>query len=298
VLADRDRGTVELAVRGPLPAAFFAVLDEGLNLTFSRYPGLAINRRIPCPGHGGSACSKLFNYERLIDRYQQGKSDIYCDESDETSDIAAMLTGFQSPPGAAMGGVEQVLATQYEKLQADLIQLRTMVLKGRQDHCPSVFTLVQSRRRFGASRYTLRLYCEEPGAWHPLPGRTGCYEFTEPSDWLRKAAPFLARTLRLLAATVPTATSVLGMSSEQLHDQVKQDLEQASALLDRGAFSAVTEQDPEAPRRHADPEADFRQLNALLVQLDPQRIWGGLSYTLTPEGFGLYLCADHRAQYG
>ena len=48
VRADTHRNIVELAVRGPTPAAFFSVLDDGLNLTLERFPGLQITRQVPC----------------------------------------------------------------------------------------------------------------------------------------------------------------------------------------------------------------------------------------------------------
>ena len=43
--------------------------------------------------------------------------------------------------------------------------------------------------------------------------------------------------------------------------------------------------------------ADFRVLEGLLLKLDPERRWGGLSRTVTPEGLTLYLCRDHADPY-
>jgi hypothetical protein len=51
------------------------------------------------------------------------------------------------------------------------------------------------------------------------------------------------------------------------------------------------------PIERAASEADFRVLEALLLKLDPDRSWGGLSRTITPEGLTLYLCRDHAAAY-
>jgi internalin A len=48
---------------------------------------------------------------------------------------------------------------------------------------------------------------------------------------------------------------------------------------------------------HASNEADFRVLEGLLLKLDPERRWGGLSRTVTPEGLTLYLCRDHADAY-
>jgi len=67
-----------------------------------------------------------------------------------------------------------------------------------------VFTVTRTaKRRPGQKFFTLRLYCEEPGSWHPLPGDAGCYPVTEQSDWLRKAGHWIARTLDLLKNAAP-----------------------------------------------------------------------------------------------
>jgi internalin A len=39
------------------------VLDDGLNLTLERFPGLDIIREVPCPCEEG--CTELFDYEHL-----------------------------------------------------------------------------------------------------------------------------------------------------------------------------------------------------------------------------------------
>jgi hypothetical protein len=49
--------------------------------------------------------------------------------------------------------------------------------------------------------------------------------------------------------------------------------------------------------REGSSEADFRVLEGLLVKLDPDRRWGGLSRTVTPEGSTLYVCRDHADAY-
>ncbi|MGV9309275.1 hypothetical protein ACWDLG_38395 [Nonomuraea sp. NPDC003727] len=54
------------------------------------------------------------------------------------------------------------------------------------------------------------------------------------------------------------------------------------------------------PTRHSGRTgraAVVRALEALLVRLDPERVWGGLSRMTTPEGLTLYLCADHSRAY-
>jgi internalin A len=51
------------------------------------------------------------------------------------------------------------------------------------------------------------------------------------------------------------------------------------------------------PRSWASNDADYRAIEAMLRPVDPQRRWGGLSRTTTPEGLTLYLCREHAATY-
>ena len=93
--------------------------------------------------------------------------------------------------------------------------------------CPSVFAVVPTTRRRLAglvgSAYELRLYCEEPGAWHRLPEPQGCYPITEPSEWLRKLGPYLQYLLTILKHAAPLAGPILGMSVDELDQHLNAD---------------------------------------------------------------------------
>ena len=41
----------------------------------------------------------------------------------------------------------------------------------------------------------------------------------------------------------------------------------------------------------------LRVLHGFLKEADPDRVWGGLRKTLTPDGNILWLCAEHRKVY-
>jgi internalin A len=311
VQTDPDRHTIDLAVRGPLPAAFFAVLDDGLNLTLDRYPGLAISRQVPCCGHGGAPCPKLFNYTKLVGRLTRGHRDAYCDEAEESVDIAEMLLGI-SPTvrdltGADLNRLLDTMAAQNRQTQQTVLKVQTLIQRTQDAHCPSVFTLTpDGRRRPGKVGFTLRLYCEEPGLWHPLPGTAGCYEVVDLADWLRKAAPYLQRTLNLLKAATPYIGPILGVAAHELNAQLQHDVDLARQLLDRNPghlaaldepFATLGTETRQRPASQADTDADFRVLRAMLEALDPQRSWGGLSHVLTPEGLSLYVCSEHLDAY-
>src|SRR6185436_4086158 len=85
--------SVTLSVRGPNPQNFFALLLDGLELTLARYPGLRIERYIPCPGHKGKLCDHLFRYEQLLKRLEYGKYTTECPESLEEVDVRQLLFG-------------------------------------------------------------------------------------------------------------------------------------------------------------------------------------------------------------
>ncbi len=90
--AERDC-TVQLSVRGPNPPNFFALLKDGLELTLALFPGLKIERQIPCLGHHGQPCPHEFNYEQLLKRYEKNKVTIECPETFEEVAVIQLLHG-------------------------------------------------------------------------------------------------------------------------------------------------------------------------------------------------------------
>ena len=84
-----------LAVRGPNPHNFFALMLDGLELTLARYPGLKITRLIPCPGHHGESCPHKFRYDQLEKRlnHKPPKLTVECGESFEEMDVRELLFG-------------------------------------------------------------------------------------------------------------------------------------------------------------------------------------------------------------
>ncbi|MEU7827318.1 leucine-rich repeat domain-containing protein, partial [Catellatospora sp. NPDC049133] len=311
---DTQRRRIELTVRGPMPAPFFAVLDDGLNLTLDRYPGLKVTRWVPCRGHG--PCDEEFNYDKVFDRVRRGHHDIYCRELEGMVDIGALLTGITPPVRdlATAGDVRRLAATieqmrdgmeQHSTLaQRNHLRVSTMIQQAQSAHCPSVFTIIPTgKRRIGKTVHTLRLYCEEPGTWHPLPGDAGCYEVDELAAWLRTAGPYMAKTLRVLRATVPYVGSILGVAAHDLQEQLSDEVDLFKQVLDDAPIDRL--QDPDqtihdrgsAPTRHADTDADYRVLRAMMLKLDEEQRWGGLSHLITPEGLSLYVCPEHLSPY-
>jgi internalin A len=307
---DTARQEIELTVRGPLPAGFMAVLDDGLTLTFDRYPGLPVRRLVSCNVHG--PCATRFVYADLITRLTNGRRTVYCDELDDMIDIVKLLNGIPARDSELLGVLRGVVHSELDLVRSELGRIgdsqRQMmkdiakVRTAQKQHCPSVFTLTRTgKRRPGQRLLTLRLYCEEPDSWHPLPGDAGCYEIAEQSEWLRKVGPWLARTLDLLKMAAPLAAPIMGIAAHELRDRISDDLDLTQALLDeiRAPGTGAEAVGPQAhrPASRAVTDADFRILRQELLKLDKTTRWGGLNYHITPEAVGLYLCADHLAAY-
>jgi internalin A len=195
------------------------------------------------------------------------------------------------------------LTEQTEYFQRMFLKFLRIMQAQQEARCPSVFAVVPAtRRRWTGSTYELRLYCEEPGAWHRLPEPAGCYPVSEPAELLRKSGPYLQHLLTALEHMAPLTGPVLGMSVDTLNQHLKADCELMKELISQfpaqllyqDEFRDVGTANP-LPSEHATNEADFRALEIMLTKLDPDRAWGGLSRTMTPEGLTLYLCPEHLA---
>jgi internalin A len=227
VRANRHRNTLELAVRGPSPAAFFSVLDDGLNMTLDRFPGLGVTRQVPCPcqNSNDSPCAELFDYDDLCSRLVRTPPchEIECHKSGEFVSVPRLVLGLTpSERDATRMSIAQMtkklthlekMAEQNEFSQRTFLKFLRNAQGQQEAPCPSVFAVVPAtRRRLVGSAYELRLYCEEPGAWHRLPEPQGCYPITEPSEWLRKLGPYLQYLLTVLKHAAPLAGPILGMT--------------------------------------------------------------------------------------
>jgi internalin A len=309
VRADTHRKTVELTVRGPAPAAFFSILDDGLNRTLERFPGLDIDRQVPCICEAG--CTELYNYEDLSSRLSRvpPRHDIECRKSGELVDVPRLLLGLTpSERDTVRMSIEQIarsitrLEEQAEYNQRMFLRIQNLMQVQQETRCPSVFALVSTKgKRLASSAYELRLYCEEPGAWHRLAEPDGVYPVRQPAEWFRKAGPYIQGLLKVLKHAAPLAGPILGITVEKLDQQLKSDCDLMKELVSQTPSELDTEDklrgyDAE-PSARAATDADFRALEAMLLELDPDRIWGGLSRTTTPEGLTLYLCKEHRARY-
>lgn len=342
ITADQRTGIVDLAVRGPWPGSFLWLLDSGLNLTFSRYPGRKIDREIPCPCRRGTKeiCSTWFDYGDLTRRLQAGVPTVECPQTYARVDITTLLSGIapavrdstSSPNeyvldllatlnanvGRILAAVKEgsrvttgELARQSAAMDVGFTRMWNLLDAQYQTRCPRVFTLTPARTSWqpGYQRFVLRLYCEEPGAWHPLPGDEGTYAVTRVDPWLAALNRHLTRVLALLTAAAPLVGPILGVSAHYLQGQLANDVEGMKELLASlptrlplpedqvNQVASNSGNDWSKPSIRAENDADFRAIADFLHQIDQHDKWGGLSRVTTPEGRVLYLCRDHLERY-
>ncbi len=303
--------SLALTVRGEDPDTFLHLLDEGLQQTFDRYDGLKITRQVPCRCH--PECPHLYDYEYLRRRQRQERP-VECPRSDAIVDVELLLRGIPTRGNDAILQALQRLESASDRSadmmqqqfsqQAELLQrLFTEMYRAQAVQCPTVFTITPNQRDFlpGTRTYTLRLYCEEPGAWHQLPADDGCYRIRDLDPWLRAIAPHLNRIIKILTITAAGIIHpAAGIAAAGHHIGIQDDLGLKDLLEQIPAISAhsLSLYDTGAiPARRGEDEADFRIIYNFLSQVDPQQRWAGLSRVHTPEGHTLYLCDHHAARY-
>ncbi|MDZ8025099.1 MAG: COR domain-containing protein, partial [Nostoc sp. DedQUE11] len=320
----RDR-YLQLTVRGAYPQNFFALLKDGIELTLARFPGLEIQRFIPCPGHDGQECIHLFNYANLEKAIAKTIPDMQCQESFEYVSVSTLLFGLDwrtqdqvllridQLEKTIVGGQEVILdelKDMREHIQREFTNTFRREQASIDAHCPNVFVLRPHdvnawKKNLVGQKLHLQLYCQAPGCWHPTQ-EGGLYEINEPAKWLRVTAPYISRLFRVLKYAAPIVGPFVGLLNEQEYEKVfKNDLEFTKELAAKlpelkesedlelaGKIARGEDLDPE----RADGAA-LRSLRQLLEEKDPQQHWGGLKKVLTPEGHYLWLCEHHAGNY-
>ncbi|MGQ4389689.1 COR domain-containing protein [Streptomyces sp. SAS_270] len=103
VTVDRIAKTAELRVRGPYPQDFLAILKDGFEQTLRRYPGLEINRTVPCPGTlpDGAECTHEFPHDQLKARLARTppREEVECPVEISDHNVRQLMQGIE-PPGA------------------------------------------------------------------------------------------------------------------------------------------------------------------------------------------------------
>jgi len=314
-----------------MPRDFLALLNDGIELTLDRYPGLQIHRMTPCPGAGDQGCDHEFDMDIIEHRLTKKpeKHLIECPVEVEDIDTRKLIYGlFPSTLEAVVRDLETVVREVGENLAAkidenrDLIRLsQRMFLKEFEllqtrpdDECPNVFTLRPAEHQGWISKWfrkkmQIQLYCQEPGAWHPTAISTdpsaanGLYEMEDPADWVRAMSPYVRKLCNVLKYAAPLAGPVLGVAAEQVKAVISNDLDLMTSLIDKLPEIEQVEskhgldKHQDLDRKSTVGGAELRALRSLLEKMDNARVWGGLEKKRTPEGHYLWLCPEHSRKY-
>ncbi len=323
---------VRLSVRGPNPWSFFAVLRDGLELTFNRFPGLNLARTLPCPNPARNApdkpCPHEFDLENLEERMQLDppRLEIECPSCFQMVSVTGLLFGLHwTTDDKVLQRLDELDQAAEERTQLvldeigdlrELSQRQFLTLfnaeqKLEESHCPRVFSLRPATGKkwpvveeLLGTKWQLQLYCEAPGCWHPAEAgrQKGQYTIPEPAKWLNTVAPWAKRLITVFKYAAHFAGPVVGYSAPALGKLLKSDIVLMKALVDKlpnvvaDSGMKAYEGFEEATKSHAN-EASLRGLRHLLTELDPKQEWGGLRKMLTPEGHWLWLCKGHADAY-
>jgi len=315
---------VELSVRGPSPHNFFALLKDGLEVTLRRFPGLKINRMIPCPGHDGGPCDHEFHYDHLQKAIERDPPirEIQCPVSFENVSVSELLFGLhwrvQDDVLNRLAELQRLVVEGDERILAEMQDLRALaqrefaIIYRREQskiesHCPNVFVLRPRERSalmkaIVGRKLDLQLYCQAPGQWHPT-RQGGRYKIDDPAGWIRATAPLLRGLVKVLEYTAPLAGPWMAVELPEYEKLIGDDLKLMNELVkklpeleeDRDAVLARSMGEYDEPDRIGG--AALRALRELLDEKDPDHHWGGLQKVLTPEGHYLWLCEHHAEEY-
>jgi GTPase SAR1 family protein len=312
IRAERQETVVDLAVRGPIPQLFFSILQDGLESILRRYQGLEITRLVPCTcEHGdgtqrGQPCRHMYRYEPLLRRMEMGLQQVECELSFAQVNIAELLFGIApTTTDQLMRTLEDIRGSTHDARAQTSWVHREFLKNFRHDltmagyDCPSVFTIIPAARKSGPPdlrSLELRLYCEQPGAFHPLPEAP--YIIHQPTNWLPTIGPYLKILLTMLKHTPSLVGPILGLSTESLVSQLQNEIALMEEIVSQLPPDIPSEDDTNGFRtddlqRGTVIHLDYGAVRELLHNLDPANQWSGLSRVYTPEGEILWLCRNH-----
>jgi len=308
---------LQLTVRGPSPYNFFALLKDGIEVSLARFPGLSVERMIPCPGHSGRPCGHEFNYDHLVKAIERDPPvrHLQCPLSYELVSVPSLLFGLHWRAQDAIllridqleesdtCHIEELLAL----LQREFTKSFTIEQSKIESHCPNVFVLrpVETaawKKSLVGQKIELQLYCQAPGEWHPtIEG--GRYAIEDPANWIKATAPYLRKLVTVLKYAAPLAGPFVGVAWPVYEEMFKNDVKLMTELveklpdLEEGRESGLAEAVGETRGPDWASGAALRALRQLLDEKDPEQHWGGLRKVLTPEGHYLWLCEYHAQEY-
>lgn len=317
---------VQLTVRGPQPHNFFTLLRDGFELTLQRFPGLKVQRVIPCR-HNGAPCEHEFDFAHLQNAVERRPAipDVQCPVAFEMVSVSDLVYGIEwDTPNAFDAQLVRIdrnttanlketralradMSELFELVQRQFTQLFRLEQDKMETHCPNVFVLrpvsggwLDLLKR---QKMELQLFCQQPGCWHPAPAGTP-YTILATPQWLVTIAPYVRGLVKAMKYAAPLVGPWLGMTLPEDYDKVfKYDIDMMNELVKKlpDIEARMDDLALEHIADRSDPRSaygsELRAVRTLLDKADPNQHWGGLRKVVTPEGHILWLCDYHAAQY-
>jgi hypothetical protein len=325
VQAFPHEGILQLTVRGPLPHNFFALLRDGIEVTLARYPGLKIERTVPCPGHNEQPCEYEFNYELRRKAIEREKTDMQCQVAIEDVSIFQLLFGLHrrtkdivvakiDEMRARVDEIEKASVTRQEELVTLLQREFSKGFRREQalieSYCPNVIVLRPFashtwKKMLSGEKLEMQLYCQAPGCWHPT-HEGGRYVFDYPPKWLRAAGRTIRDMVGVLKFVTPLIGPWIGVTAADYAKLIADDIKMMEELVK--IMPDIVESSEMKIADHLGIESEskedvfvegagLRAVRQLLEKLDEHQVWGGLRRVLTPEDHYLWLCDYHAQEY-
>jgi len=309
----RTADQLAVEVRAPSPDYFFNLIRGSIeDLMTRRWPGLGYELLIPCPT---SRCPSLIPMKGLQGYRQAGDTYYRCMDCMVRHDVSALLTGFSQPVLSLQPQLDRLhneiadVKSDVNDLKAcaadtaDAIRRILRAVSTEITDCPRLFTIAprERRMRIDQRHYSLVLWCEHPGHWHPWPAAS--YSIDQPKEWLVHIAPYATLVFKALQLVTPIAASVAGvvLTADQLKN-AQSEIELMATLVAALPTGEAEVQDDLVVGESvsqltlAQGQA-WRALRVLLFEHDRARAFGGLSRMQAPSGEFLWICPDHRVDY-
>ena len=321
---------IQLTVRGPSPHNFFALLKDGLEVTLRRYPGLKIERTVPCLGHDDQPCDYEFNYENLEKAIEREKpvESVQCQQAFEQVPVTQLLFGLHWRTQDNVVAKIEELNSKLDKMEKDSAirhdELVTLLQREftknfrreqaqTESYCPNIFILRPYasgawKRALIGEKLEMHLYCQAPGCWHPT-DESGRYVFDYPPKWLRATGRYIQNMVTLLKYVTPLVGPWIGLSAADYAKLIGEHIklmEELVKIMPEVIDTSETTEMKLADRLETAPEvtpesyvegAELRAVRQLLEKVDEHQTWGGLKRVLTPEDHYLWLCEYHAQEY-
>ena len=311
-----------LTVLSSAPEYFFHLLRDSIeDLIYRRWKGLSYQFLVPCGQRleNGEICSGYFTYDTLIRFRQREEPRIPCYTCAEWSDVSKLLTGFVKRESSLDELVEKMHDLQNSSLNAlrgieaqsaesaKLLRAALALLTSEISDTPRLFTFYPADRskalRVISTRkhFILHLWCEEPGAEHPVEGAE--YDFRPTKEWVQTVGPYMRFVAKLLHFAVPIGIGAYStfQTAKDL-SEIQTELDLTKTLADKfpePALGADTSSVPlgQSAGLSKAQGSGLRALRHLLLKLDPASTFGGLRRVRSSSADLLWVCEAHYPRY-